>query len=59
MSEQLDTPEPIISEKAKRERVQMAMAVHEATLEVLSESRVEILKRARAKLTAMGVSVEE
>lgn len=36
-----------------------AMAVRQATLEVVSENRDEIVKRARAKLVAMGVPFSE
>ena len=36
-----------------------AQAVRQALIEVLSEQRAEIIKRARAKLTAMGVEVSE
>ena len=36
-----------------------AQAIKQATTEVIAENRVEILKRAKAKLVAMGMKVED
>lgn len=36
-----------------------ARAVRQAMVEVIAEQRVEIVRRAKAKLVAMGVNVEE
>ena len=45
-------------EKAKL-HVLKAQAVRQALIEVMQESRDEIIKRAMAKLTAMGIEVSE
>jgi hypothetical protein len=39
--------------------VKKAQAVREALIEVMGENRAEIVKRARAKLTAMGIDVSD
>ena len=39
----------------QRLQVMKAQAVGQATVEVLSENRTEIVRRARAKLVAMGI----
>lgn len=46
------------TEEQKKVHVLKATAVRQAMVEVLSEQREEILKRAAAKLVAMGVKVE-
>lgn len=43
----------------KRIQILKATAVRQAMVEVVGEYRTEIIKRAMAKLTAMGVAVEE
>lgn len=49
----------VSSDEKLKLQIMKAQAVRQATVEVLGENRAEILKRARAKLTAMGVAVEE
>lgn len=48
-----------VNEEKLKVQVIRAQAVRQATLEVLNENRTEILKRAKAKLVAMGMAVEE
>ena len=47
----------------ERERLRLhvlkSQAVRQATFEVIGESRDEIVKRARAKLVALGVSLSD
>ncbi len=45
-------------EKLKRHAIQ-ASALRQACIEVLQENRAEILKRAKAKLVALGVTIKE
>lgn len=47
------------AEKQVELQVLKARAVRQATFEVMGEQKPEIIKRARAKLVAMGVPVEE
>lgn len=42
-----------------RSEVLKAQAVRQATIEVLSENRAEIITRARAKLVALGVELSD
>lgn len=39
--------------------VMKARAVRQATIELISENRDEIIKRARAKLVAMGIELKD
>ena len=49
----------VLTEEQKKLHVLKAQAVRQALIEVLGENRAEIIKRAHAKLTAMGVEVTE
>ena len=42
-----------------RMHVLKSQAVRQSMVEVMAEQRVEIVRRAKAKLVAMGVNVEE
>ncbi len=58
MNEQQIKPEDLTEEQRKLQ-YQKIMAVREATFEVMSEQKDEVVKRARAKLVAMGVTLSE
>lgn len=47
-----------MTDEQKKLHLMKAQAVRQALIEVLSENRVEIMKRAAAKLTAMGIEVQ-
>lgn len=47
-----------IDEQTKQ-TLMKAQAVRQATFEFIAENRAEIVRRAKAKLVAMGVNVEE
>lgn len=47
------------NDPAIKTQVLKSQAVRQATIEVLSENRDEILRRARAKLIAMGVDLKD
>lgn len=46
-----------VNEAVTKQNVLKAQAVRQAMFEVVSEQRAEIIKRARAKLTAMGIEL--
>lgn len=46
-------------EAVLKQNVLKTQAVRQAMFEVVGEQRAEIVRRARAKLTAMGVQLEE
>lgn len=45
--------------EAFRQKVVLAQAVRQAMSEVIGEQRAEIIKRARAKLTALGIETKD
>ena len=51
-------PEEVLATEAQKNAVLKATAVRQAMLEVVGEQRDEIIKRATAKLSAMGITVE-
>lgn len=42
-----------------KQQIMRAQAIRQATYEVLSEQKAEIIKRAKAKLVALGLKVED
>lgn len=61
MTSQIPMPEiPADMTPAERElQHKKMMAVREATFEVMSEIKEEVVKRARAKLVAMGIMITD
>lgn len=51
-------PEEVLDTEAQKVAVLKATAVRQAMLEVVGEQKDEIIKRATAKLSAMGITVE-
>lgn len=49
----------VSKEEKLKLQIMKAQAVRQAVFEIVGESRDEILKRARAKLTAMGIEVRD
>lgn len=45
--------------KSAQINIKKSTAIREATVEFLSENRAEILKRAKAKLVAQGIKIED
>jgi hypothetical protein len=54
----MDPQQPKLDEKL-RAKVLISTVVRQVVFEMLNENRPEILARSRAKLTALGVTVED